>query len=56
MPSLSLFSLRNSIEAFSFYIVSFYIVPFYIDSINYPDNHSFVFLKVGQLRKQNSAN
>lgn len=59
MLSLSLFSLRNNIEAFSFYIVSFYIV-----SINYPENHSFVFsqirpteeTKYGQLRKRNSAN
>lgn len=59
MLSLSLFSLRNNIEAFSFYIVSFYIV-----SINYPENHSFVFsqirpteeTKYGQLRKWNSAN
>ena len=74
MLSLSLFSLRNSIEAFSFYIVSFYIVSFYIVSfsivsfyivsINYPENHSFVFsqirpteeTKFGQLRKRNSAN
>ena len=54
MLSLSLFSLRNNIEAFSFYIVSFYIV-----SINYPVNHSFVLsqiqpteeAKFGQLRK-----
>lgn len=54
MLSLSLFSLRNSVEAFSFYIVSFSIV-----SINYPDSHSFVYsqfqpteeMKVGQLRK-----
>ena len=59
MLSLSLFSLRNSVEAFSFYIVSFSIV-----SINYPDNHSFVFsqiqpteeAKFGQLRKRKSAN
>ena len=59
MLSLSLFSLRNSVEAFSFYIVSFYIV-----SINYPENHSFVFsqsrpteeMKFGQLRKRNTAN
>ena len=54
MPSLSLFSLRNNIEAFSFYIVS----------INYPDSHSFVYsqfqpteeTKYGQLRKRNTAN
>lgn len=59
MLSLSLFSLRNSVEAFSFYIVSFNIV-----SINYPDSHSFVYsqfqpteeMKVGQLRKRKSAN
>lgn len=64
MLSLSLFSLRNSIEAFSFYIVSFSIVSFYIVSINYPENHSFVYsqiqpteeTKYGQLRKRNSAN
>lgn len=59
MLSLSLFSLRNNIEAFSFYIVSFYIV-----SINYPDSHSFIYsqirpteeTKYGQLRKRKSAN
>ena len=59
MPSLSLFSLRNNIEAFSFYIVSFYIV-----SINHPDSHSFVYsqfqptkeAKYSQLRKRNTAN
>ena len=59
MLSLSLFSLRNSVEAFSFYIVSFYIV-----SINYPDSHSFVYsqfqptekTKFSQLRKRNTAN
>ena len=59
MPSLSLFSLRNSVEAFSFYIVSFSIV-----SLNYPDSHSFVYsqfqpteeMKFGQLRKRNTAN
>ena len=54
MLSLSLFSLRNSVEAFSFYIVS----------INYPDSHSFVYsqfqpteeMKIGQLRKRNTTN
>lgn len=54
MLSLTLFSMSNSIEAFSFYIASFSIV-----SINYSENHSFVYsqfqpteeMKYGQLRK-----
>ena len=54
MLSLTLFSMSNSIEAFSFYIASFSIV-----SINYSENHSLVYsqfqpteeTKVGQLRK-----
>ena len=54
MLSLTLFLMSNSIEAFSFYIASFSIV-----SINYPENHSFVYsqfqpteeTKYGQLRK-----
>ena len=59
MLSLTLFSMSNSIEAFSFYIASFSIV-----SINYSENHSFVYsqfqpteeMKYGQLRKRNTAN
>ena len=58
MLSLTLFSMSNSIEAFSFYIASFSIV-----SINYSENHSFVYsqfqpteeTKVGQLRKHKSG-
>lgn len=59
MLSLTLFLMSNSIEAFSFYIASFSIV-----SINYSENHSFVYtqfqpteeMKYGQLRKRKSAN
>ena len=59
MLSLTLFSMSNSIEAFSFYIASFSIV-----SINYSENHSLVYsqfqptkeVKYGQLRKRNTAN
>ena len=64
MLSLTLFSMSNSIEAFSFYIASFYIASFSIVSINYSENHSFVYsqfqpteeTKVDQLRKRNTAN
>ena len=59
MLSLTLFSMSISIEAFSFYIASFSIV-----SINYSENHSFVYsqfqpteeTKYGQLRKRNTVN
>jgi len=58
MLSLTLFSMSNSIEAFSFYIASFSIV-----SINYSENHSFVYsqfqpteeTKYGQPRKHKSG-